>query len=81
MIMGNKENKTGRCSFVLNKFIFHCSPEFFNGILHFVLQVVSLHFHKAILFTLFCGLTFQRRSSAKKLSCDDFKQEKETDLL
>ena len=28
-------------------------------------------FHIVIFFTLFCGLTFQRRSSAENLSCNE----------
>ena len=44
-------------------------------------KIVSSHFHTVILLTLFCGLMLQHRSSAKNLSCNDFKQEKKTDVM
>ena len=73
----NKETKTGAYSFQTSS-VSIAVVIFLNA--YYTLcykKIVSLHFHTVILFTLFCGLTFQHRSSAKKnLSCNDFKQKK-----
>ena len=50
----NKEYKTGAYSFYTSSF----SIAVVSFSSHFVLQIISLHFHTVILFTLFCGLTF-----------------------
>ena len=52
--------------FPLQSWIFQC-------ISHFVLQVVSLHFHAVILFTLFCDSEFCK----KNLWCNYFKRKKD----